>query len=333
MKVGILGTGGMGGRHATHAKKIAGVELGAFDPDAERLAFFASEKGVTPFESARELIEWAEVVDVCTPTDRHADLALESLKSGKPTLLEKPLARSLAECEELLKVAKQTKMPLGTAQVVRFFPDYSAAHKAIKSGKIGTPAAIRMRRGGGMPTGWFGDMERSGGVLLDLAVHEFDWLIWTLGQCTQVYSRSIQFGDSRGSHESRADYSLTTLTFANGAVAHVEATWMDPGGGRSTLEAAGSGGVIEFDSRLNNALRISTVNGSRAESPNPASDDPYFRQISAFLEAIRNGRPVPVTGRDGANATALALAALESASTGQPVTPKFFGPEFDYWAD
>src|SRR5688572_21354255 len=114
-----------------------------------------------------------------------------------------------------------------------------------------------MRRGGGQPKGegmWFRDYERSGGVLLDLAVHDFDWLRWTLGEISQVYSRSL--GITRGSGP---DYALTTLSFASGAVAHVESTWMDPSGFRVAVEVAGSEGIIEYDSRLTPSLRTHTM--------------------------------------------------------------------------
>lgn len=323
IRVGILGAGGMGNAHARHYRQMAEVELTFFDKSIEKTEAFAKAWGCPPAVTADELIGASDIVDICLPTDLHRDTGLKVIAAGRAVFIEKPLARSLEECAELINAAEVSGVPLMVGQVVRFFPEFKKAHDLVKRGAVGEPAAARMRRGGGRPKGedmWFRDYGRSGGVLLDLAVHDFDWLRWTLGEISLVYSRSL--GLVRGSGP---DYALTTLTFESGAVGHVESTWMDPSGFRTTLEVAGSGGILEYDSRLTPSLRTH-IGGdgsprSIAESNYSSEDDPYYRQLRAFLKAVQSGGEPPITGHDGAMAVSIALAAIESAKTGRAIKP------------
>jgi predicted dehydrogenase len=96
---------------------------------------------------------------------------------------------------------------------------------------------------------------------------------------------------------------------------------MDPSGFRATIEVSGSEGILEFDSRQNPVFRTHTDSGSRSESQMASTDDPYFKQLSRFIRAVQEGSPVPVDGREGLKAVAIAEAAIESAQTGRPVAP------------
>lgn len=174
------------------------------------------------------------------------------------------------------------------------------------------------------------DHARSGGVIFDLAIHDFDWLRWTLGDVKRLYARSV--AAQRGSGP---DYALITMTFDAGAVAHVEATWMDPSGFRVAFEVCGSGGMIEYDSRLAATLRThvgalsasgdprdaATLPKGGPEAPLSPTDDPYYQELRAFLDAVKSNAPPPVSPHDGWMAMSIALAALESAKTGRVVTP------------
>jgi predicted dehydrogenase len=309
----------MGNVHARHLSRLTGVELYYFEPDAARAAEFGSKYKVAQCDSLASLLGKVDVVDVCVPTDLHIPIALDAVNAGKAAFVEKPVARTVADALPLLEASRKAKVPVGVGQVVRYFPEFRNARKMVVDGKIGTPAAARTRRGGLMPgkgANWFADHNRSGGVLIDLAIHDFDWLRWTLGEVTSLYSRSVGAATMAG-----PDYALTTLTFDNGAVGHVESTWMDPAGFRTTFEVCGSGGMIEFDSRLSASLRTTAGGISAAESPLSASDDPYFNELSDFVSAVENGKEPPVSLYDGMMALSIAEAALESAQTGKPVNP------------
>lgn len=315
--IGIMGAGGMGNVHARHYRALGDVELVIYEPLADRARQFADVHHAKIAATEEELCRLADAVDLCVPTDYHPDCALRAISCGLHVLVEKPIAKTLEEAGEVVKAADKAGVVLMVGQVVRYFPEFRKGHELVAAGGVGKPAAARMRRGGGVPRAeWFLDHARSGGVLVDLAVHDFDWLRWTLGEVELLYSRSVGASSMKG-----PDYALTTLTFESGAVAHVESTWMDPSGFRVTFEVCGSEGMIEYDSRNTPAVRTHTAGGTRTESPLAAVDDPYRNQLKDFVSACRGEMSPPVTGYDGFMAVSIALAALESAKTGKTVRP------------
>jgi predicted dehydrogenase len=320
MRIAIVGAGGMGNVHARHHRNIPGVEPAVFDVDPERARTLAERWRIDVRDSFEDVLAWADAVDLCVPTPLHLELGLSVIAAGKALLVEKPIAGTLQDGAKLVNAAANAGVLLMPGHVARFFPEFSTANRLVREGGVGNPAAARTRRGGGMPKGaglWFADHSKSGGVLLDLAIHDFDWLRWTLGEVESVFSRSRSARTGEG-----PDYALTMLKFASGALAHVESTWMDPSGFRVSFEVCGSEGMIEYDSRNVPTLRTS-VDGSPTvtEAPLDSADDPYYRQLSGFADAVREGREPPVTGYDGLMALALSEAATESAKSGKPVSP------------
>lgn len=318
IRVGVVGAGGMGRVHARQYRRMTDVELRVYDRSGDRTTAYSEEFDCPRESSIDALIANCDAIDVCAPTDAHAEIGLKAIAAGRAVLIEKPLARTWEEGVSLVEAAEKAGVTLMPGHVVRFFPDFAMGHDQVVSGKIGKPAAARTRRGGTAPSGadsWFMDHARSGGVLLDLAVHDFDWLRWTLGEVKNLYARSV--GAKRGSGP---DYALTTLTFESGAVAHVESTWMDPGGTVTAFEVAGSEGLIQYDSRDAQALRSRTP-GVKPDSCWGDANDPYYRQLVAFVDAVQGKAPPTVSGRDGLAALAISLAAIESASTGNVVAP------------
>lgn len=317
--VGILGAGGMGNVHARHYRRMKDVELFFFDPDQGQAETFTQRHQIGCAPSAEDLIARCDAIDLCLPTPLHLPMGLQAISAGKALLVEKPLAGSLEAGAKLVGAADKAGVPLMPGHVVRFFPEFASGRRMVKRGDIGTPAAARTRRGGGAPKGnggWFMDHSKSGGVLLDLATHDFDWLRWTLGEVKHLYSRSVGAKTGQG-----PDYALTTLTFDSGCVAHVESTWMDPSGSRATYEICGSAGMIQYDSRNTPTLRTHSGGKSMNEAPLFGSDDPYYNELRGFVDAVVNHETPPVTGHDGLMALSIALAARESALTDKVVAP------------
>ncbi len=309
----------MGNVHARQYGKMQDVQLLVHDRDPERLAEFSARWGATSTPNPEDLYSQCEMIDVCLPTDLHLPYALKAVSNGSAVFVEKPMARTLEECDQLIEAADKAKVPLSVGQVLRFFPEYELGHKLIESGAVGKPATARTRRGGAAPRGredWFMRHERSGGVLLDLAIHDFDWLRWTLGEVDRVYARSVAALVGSG-----PDYALTTLSFDSGALGHVEATWMDPSGFRTKFEVAGSAGLIEWDSRREAAIRTHMDGANFLETPLSPTDDPYYRELRSFIDAANAGTAPPVSPQDARMAVSIALAALESAKTGREVRP------------
>ncbi len=319
-RVGILGAGGIGNVHVRHLKAVPGVEVFVYDVDESRGRQFAEVHGVELCESSSSLYDRVDMIDLCLPTDVRETVSLEAAATGKAVFIEKPLALNVQTGVKIAEAAAKSGSKIGVGQVVRFFPEYRSAYRMIAEGKIGKPAAARARRGGGIPgkmgATWFQDHHRSGGVIIDLGIHEFDFLRWTLGEVETVFAKSLGAQTMSG-----PDYAVTTLKFVSGAVAQVESTWMDPGGFRTSFEISGSGGLIEFDSRTASTLKTSTAGISTSEAPLSSPDDPFYLQLKGFIESVVSGREPPVTLRDGLLALAIAEAAFLSAKSGKAYKP------------
>lgn len=317
MKVGIVGMGKMGSVHGMKYAQMDDVDLHVLDRDPEKGSEWAEKLGAKAVHSREELFAECDAADICLPTDLHAEAAIQALEAGCHVLCEKPLARTLEEADRMIAAAEKAERILMPAQVVRWFPEHEKAHDLICEGAIGTPASVRMRRGGGAPEGsdsWFQDLSRSGGAMLDVAIHDFDWLLWTIGPAVEVSARSARLG-ANAKLGIAGDLCLATITHESGCISHVEATWLDQVGFRTKLEVSGSDGLVEFDSRVGSAIS----QFPRVDRITTDSHDPYYRQSREFVDACRAGSKPPVSAQEGRAALALALAAMESAEKGSPV--------------
>jgi UDP-N-acetylglucosamine 3-dehydrogenase len=309
-RIGIVGAGRLARTHVRHLKRVGKISFGIYDSVASAADLMASEVGGTAVDTYEALLEKSDAIMVVTPNDLHVEFAIQAVQDGKAVFVEKPVSTNLIDAKRLLDAGGNVTV----GHVLRHFPMYKKARRVVHSGDLGNLAAVRMMRGGKMPGAegsWFQDHSRSGGVFIDLGIHDFDWLLWTLGPVKEVFARSV--GASAGSG---ADYGLGTLTMANGAVCHVESTWMDPQESRMAFEVCGSKGMIEYDSR--NAASLRSMGST--EQPNSPDNDPFFLQMRAFIDSARDGKPVEVGVDEAYAALEVAVAALESAKTGKMVT-------------
>jgi len=320
LRVGIVGAGGMGSTHARSFARLDGVAIEAIaDIESGKADVLAARYGAQAFSSLEALLEVRpDIVVVSVPTDLHRRCAEAAFAAGCHVLVEKPLALTPADADAIVDAADRAGRTLGVGQCVRFFPEYARAKHAVDAGDVGRPAAVRCRRGGGFPTWspWFAEPERSGGVLFDLGVHEFDWLLWCFGPVARVHARSLT---SALSATNRRDYGLTTLRHASGVVSHVESCWADPSTGYTAYEVAGDGGLLVHDSRRAATLTLSTADSRTTTGPLLPDDDPYHRQAADFVTAVRERRNPLADGRAGSAAVRVATAAALSAKTGKVV--------------
>ncbi len=322
--VALVGAGNIGKTHASCYRSLDEVKLAAIvdtDPAAASELAGADAQAFATLDAALKAVD-ISIVDICAPTPVHTDYAVQALEAGKHVLLEKPMARTLEQCDAIIASAKKAETTIMVAHVLRFFPEYAQAKQVIDSGAIGTPAVVRTSRGGGFPRftdSWYTDFRQSGGCVMDLTVHDFDWLLWCLGPAERVFAKGLAKAD----HGTK-DYALITIRFKNGAIAHVESTWMRPTGFETKFEVAGDGGLIDFRSKDASSLRFALTegDGNRAavEMPeSPLAENPYMVQIKHFLECVETGASPMISLQDGRAALEIALAALESIKTGRPV--------------
>jgi myo-inositol 2-dehydrogenase/D-chiro-inositol 1-dehydrogenase len=324
LRVGIVGAGFMGGTHLA-ALAADGVPVTVFDASPERAAATAAALGAPVASSLEELIDAVDVVDVCAPTDRHAEVAIAAAQAGRHVICEKPMARTEAEALAMVEAAIAAGVRLFPAQVVRYFREYETARDIVAAGTIGDPAVLRLKRASYRPRHgsdhWFFDHARSGGLILDMMIHDFDYARWVAGEVVSVHCRSV--GVARP--ELGVDHALAILTHASGAISHITGSWAYGGDVfRTSLEIAGSDGLIDYDSEAAQPMRWYLKReageaGSVGLPGSPVAENPYRLELRDFLRAIADGGPARVEAADGLAALRIALAADESARTGRAV--------------
>jgi UDP-N-acetylglucosamine 3-dehydrogenase len=320
MRVGLVGAGFMGGVHLNAYAGIPEVEVvGVADARIESAVAGAKIVGARPYASYEELAaaEDVEVVDVCLPTAFHRDLAVRAAGEGRHVILEKPIARTIEDAQEILDSFSGDGPRLFVGHVVRFFPEYVGIKEKIDAGDLGKVGVVRTSRRSPFLTGWndwYADWRVSGGVLLDLVIHDFDYLRWTLGEVERVYARGML-----GREYNRLDYVLATLRFESGAIAHVEGHWGYPGPFNYSIEVAGSDALLTVDSTEPDSLQL--ISGAPGEVPDLASGkSPYEKELEHFIHCIVTGEEPIVEAHDACEALRIGLAATESVLTGEPVT-------------
>lgn len=322
MRVGIVGTGFMGSTHATGWAETEATIAGFVTkspPTAQALAAQYQAKLYPDFET---MLAGVDVVDICTPTHLHHEMVLKAAAAGKNIICEKPLARTVTQGQEMIAACRAAGVKLLVAHVVRFFPEYAQAKAAVDNGDIGQPAIIRLTRGTFRPKkavdNWFVDFDKSGGMMFDLMVHDFDVARWIAGDVASVFAKNI----TSTRPDAPVDYGLAILKHRGGAISHVEGSWAYPPPlFRTRFEIAGSDGWLEFDSAKTTAIGLH-LHQQQTDAPDvplpssPLSESPYTAQIKAFYHALTQDSPVPVSAADGLAAIQIAVAALESARQG-----------------
>ncbi len=329
IRVGILGAGAIARVHAQQWTKLPVKLAGCYDRHPERAEAFCRQFGGRAFASLAEMLANVDLITICTHTDSHRADVTAAAMAGVAIVCEKPFARHLRDALAMAELCEARNVPLFVAHVVRFFPAYVKTKTIVDAGTIGTPGAIRTMRAGSFPAAggafaspFYADFARSGGVVLDLAIHDIDYHRWVCGEVERVFVRGLSFR-----RESQADHAYITLRFTSGAVGHIDANWaLPPGLFRTSLEIAGNEGLIEWDSSqpppLSTAYHdLATPQRHRIGTGSPVADtdDPYYAQLAHVLDCLEHQRPFRVSPYDAVMNVKVALAALESMRSGTPV--------------
>ena len=326
MKVGIVGAGSMGMTHAAGWAETP-AEIVGFAAETSREADgLAKRYNAKVYPSLDAMLSDVEVVDICSPTHLHHEMVLKAAAGGKHVVCEKPLARTTDQAQEMVTACRKAGVQLLVAHVVRFFPEYALARSAVAEGQIGKPAVIRLHRGSYRPKkpagNWFLDEEKSGGILMDLMIHDYDYARWVAGEVETVSARRV----TETHPDAPIDYGLVILSHRSGALSHIAGAWAyPPPTFRTHLEIAGDRGLIEFDSDGTAPIQNLILKSGGSDAPDvavpssPVSESPYTTQIKEFHGALADGKPARVSATDGLVAVQIAEAALQSARTGQPV--------------
>lgn len=323
MRLALIGCSGMGRVHAEMATAAGFKLVVCADMNLDAAKALAKQYKAEAVNDGMAALARADVDVVCiaTPTTTHAAFVKAAAKAKKHIFCEKPFCRTVKECREAAAAAKKAGVKLFVGHVVRYFHEFEALRAEVAAGKIGEPGWAKLTRGGifpGGPKGWFANYKASGGVTLDCMIHDLDWVRYVFGEPERIFCQALMKGG-----DEPMDYSQVTMRMKSGLIATVIGTWAHPAGFRVTAEICGSGGMLRFDSAEAPvaALKRNTGSGPSMIVPgSPVGKSPYQFEWEDFHAWLTTGRAPRVTVEDATRAVEMALGALESAKTGQPVT-------------
>jgi inositol 2-dehydrogenase len=328
LNVGLIGLGRLGRVYARDlATRIAETRLAAVaDLDAPRAAEVAAELGVPrSYGDPYDLIADPDVeaVVIVSPTHTHRDLAVAALERGRPTFCEKPLALTLDECRAVADAVARRGGFFQMGFMRRFDPGYAAARRQMEAGRIGTPILFRSTsRDPYRPSLEYANPASSGGILVDMGIHDFDLARWFMGEVATVsavggvlaYPEMAAVGD--------LDTAIATLVFATGRLGVVDLTRSGVYGYDIATELLGTEGTLRIGYLRETPLLVMTKN-SVAHDTVPyfmeRFERAYTRQLQNFAQNVLQEREPPITVADGTESLRVALAATAACRSGQPV--------------
>lgn len=314
--LGVVGMGRHGSRYVKHLLEgIPGCHLAALSrKNAVAGQAFAGQHGVPFVADWRELAARSEVdaVVVVTPPGLNREICLAVARAGKPMLIEKPLALSVAEGWEMINAAHAAGVALMTAQTLRFTPVLERLKASLPL--IGPLEYLCLTmRAERPPHAWLDDPAKAGGgVLLEIGIHLLDLVRYLTGE------EAVEaWGEMSRRHTVRVeDLAQARFRLASGLPCYVEVSRLS-GGRVCRVEAVGQAGQLLADVDRSLLTRIEGRTIAAAES---VPDRPTVVMVlEAFVRSLTTGVPVPVSGEDGVRAVAMAEACYRAAREGRPL--------------
>ncbi len=324
MKVGIAGTGLMGYTHAGCYSELKDAELYAVAEQntGKLLGFQKKYPAVKNYNDVFEMIDddSIDVIDICLPTPLHAPVAIAALGRNKNVLLEKPITLNLNDAYAIKDAAEGSKGKLMVAHVLRFWPEYVLTReillKELAEKKITAVYASRLNE---LPlwseNSWIMDDVKSGGVIIDLMIHDIDYIIWNFGKARKVFTNAIY------NENNYAIQVMVILEMENRCIAYINGGYLNPAGTglTSSMKIYTENSLLEFNSDKN--LITQSQKGGQVKKFQVPEKDAYLEEIKYFLDCIRNNTtPAIITIDDAIESLKTCLTLKESLNKKQWLT-------------
>jgi predicted dehydrogenase len=321
IKTAVIGVGSMGQHHARVYSQLSNSRLvGVADADQSAAKAVGERHCVKVYTDYTDMLimESPEAVTVAVPTALHEKVVSDVLESGADVLVEKPIAATLEEGQRLIEKAWSFNRKLMVGHIVRFNPATQLLKQKLQNGDLGRIYQIVSRRVGPFPA-----RIRDVGVVVDLAPHDVDVMRFlTDADPVRVYAETEQ-----RIHTEHEDLLTGMIRFPDGIVGTLEINWLTPTKVREIL-VLGERGMFRVDDLTQDLYfyENAQANGElwrdlrviKGVSPGEMiryavqRQEPLKAELGAFLKAIEDDTPVPVSGQDGLAALRLALALVES---------------------
>ena len=329
LNVGVVGLGRLGRVYAEDlARYVPAANLVAVaDAHASVAENFAREYGVQRwYGSHSDLVgdRAVEAVAVITPTSTHKEVVVEAARCGKAIFCEKPISLSIVEAKQMLDAVGSAGVFFQMGFQRRFDLGYIEARKKVDAGVIGTPVLISsISREPFAPPLEFCDPKASGGLILDMGIHDFDLGRMFVGEVGSVYSTGGALAFPEMKSVGDIDSAIVNLVFENGSLGVVQLSRNAVFGYDIRTEIWGTKGSLQIGYFRHAPILVMTKNGITHDVvPHfmQRFENAYLAQIQNFVENVLKGAEPSISGADGVAALQISLSATESLHQNRIVT-------------
>jgi len=329
LTVGIIGAGRIGKVHAQSiANFVPGAKVAAIaDPFiSDETAAWAKGLGVeTISKNYLDIIndKSIDAVLICSPTDTHAQVSVEAIEAGKHVFCEKPIDMSVARIKQVLAALEKSPVKYMVGFNRRFDHNFRAVRAAVENGSIGKVEVVKVTsRDPNPPSGEYA--ARSGGIFLDMTIHDFDMVRYLSGdEIEEVYVSPGVLVDPAIGEAGDFDTAVINMKLKSGALAVIDNCRRCAYGYDQRAEVFGSLGAALCDNDAQSNAQVWNDGGRTGEKPLFFFLERYMQayatEVTEFIDAVVNDTPVPTGAQDGLAAVRIGLAATISAKEGRPV--------------
>jgi predicted dehydrogenase len=336
-KVAILGTGFAANVHMeSYLRFVPEAEVVAIlNHHMDKAEAFAKAHGISQwYDNLDQLLSesGAQVIDICLPNYLHHEACMKAAAANKHVIIEKPLALTLEEANEMIDACKKKGLLLMYAEELCFAPKYERARALVEHGAVGKVYLLKQaEKHSGPHSAWFYNKETAGGgVMMDMGCHALAWFRW-MNKNNPV--KTVYADMKTVMHNTDCDdNTLVILEFENGVTALAEDSWARHGGMDDHIEIYGDKGVVYADLFKGNSALTYSVDGYDYASEKAGTtkgwtftafeevfNQGYPHELKHFINCVREGKQPLVTGEDGLAVLELIYAAYASAKSGTKI--------------
>ncbi|TQN57183.1 dehydrogenase [Agrobacterium tumefaciens] len=330
VNIGLIGAGRIGSFHGESvARRLVDAELVAIaDPASGAAATLAGKLGVdASYTDVAAMLAHPDLdaVIIATPARFHTNILVQAAEAGKAVFCEKPMALTLEDAERGIAAAKAAGVPLQVGFNRRWDQAFAEGRAAIDAGKVGATQLIRSLTRDPGPFGADPDKIPLWTIFYETLIHDFDTLLWLNpgAKPVEVFAMADALVRPDARDKGFLDTAVVNIRFDNGSIAVAEANFCAMYGYDIRGEVFGSAGMVTMGDVRRSSMTLFDKDGVSNDTWRRDTDhfvQGYTAQIASFVEAVRNGaiKDAP-TGIDARNALEIALAAIKSVSTRQPI--------------
>ena len=327
--IGIIGAGRIGKLHAENLayfvpqakiKTIADVNM------TPQIESWAKGLGVQVVSKDPKVIfedKEIQAVFICSSTDTHADFVVQAAKAGKHVFCEKPIDTTIPKVKAALEAVKKANVKLQVGFNRRFDHNFHRIHELVENGSVGAVQIVKIssRDPAPPPVSY---VAVSGGIFLDMMIHDFDMARYQAGSdVVEVFAQGAVLVDEGIGKAGDVDTAIVTLKFANGAIGVIDNSRKAVYGYDQRVEVFGSKGSAEAANDTPSTVKLSNEAGVMGDKPLyfflERYKEAFIAEEKAFVAAVAEDKPTPVTGEDGLQDLIVAVAAKKSLTERRPV--------------